>query len=93
MKEKKLSRRRFFKLSGLAAGGLAILATFRLIKDDIFAKKDSPSTALSRFISKGEIKIGEKKSSVFLSTTQCLKNLLDIDAFRYLLAVCSWIGD
>lgn len=68
MKEKKLNRRKFFALSGLVAGGLAFFCLFKLIKDDIFVQKDSPSKALSQSISKGEIKIDEKKSNVFLST-------------------------
>lgn len=70
MKEKKLNRRRFLILSGLAAGGLAILGIFKLIKDDIFTKKDSPSKALLQSISKGAITIDEKKSRVFLSAAQ-----------------------
>jgi len=70
MKEKKLNRRKFFALSGLVAGGLAFFGPFKLIKDDIFVQKDSPSKSLSQSISKGEIKIDEKKSNVFLSTTQ-----------------------
>jgi uncharacterized protein (DUF362 family) len=70
MKEKKLKRRRFLKLSGLAAGGLAIFGGFKLIKDDIFVQKVSPSKALSQATSKSEIKIDEKKSNVFLSASQ-----------------------
>jgi uncharacterized protein (DUF362 family) len=70
MKEKKLNRRNFFKLSGLVAGVLAIFGLFKLTKDDIFAQKDSPSKDLSQSISKGAIKIDEKKSNVCLSAAQ-----------------------
>ena len=70
MKEKKLNRRSFFKLSGLVAGVFAIFGFFKLTKDDIFAQKNSPSKALSQSISKGTIKIDEKKSNVYLSAAQ-----------------------
>ncbi|MFC1579422.1 DUF362 domain-containing protein [Thermodesulfobacteriota bacterium] len=70
MKEKKLKRRRFLKLSGLVAGGIALFGIFKLIKDDIFGQKDSPSKDLSQSISRGESNIDEKKSNVFLSAAQ-----------------------
>lgn len=46
------------------------MGLFRLMKDDIFAQKDSPLKALSQSISNGEITIGEKKSTVFLTAAQ-----------------------
>ncbi len=70
MKEKRLKRRKFLGLSGLVAGGLALFGGFKLVKDDIFTQKDSPSKALSQWVSDGGIKIDEKKSAVFLSAAQ-----------------------
>ncbi len=75
MKEKKLNRRSFFKLSGLVAGVFAIFGFFKLTKDDIFAQKNSPSKALSQSISNGTIKIDEKKSNVYLSAAQKNMNI------------------
>ncbi len=77
MKEKKLNRRNFFKLSGLVAGVFAIFGFFKLTKDDIFAQKDSPSKALSRSISKGTIKVDKKSSNVYLSAAQKAMNIED----------------
>ena len=70
MKEKKINRRKFFELSGLVAGGFALLGFFKIIKDDIFIQNDFSSKFLSQAISKGEIKIDKKKSNVSLSTAQ-----------------------
>jgi uncharacterized protein (DUF362 family) len=74
-KEKGLNRRRFLRLSGLAAGGLAVLGIFKLMKDDIFMKKDPPSKALLQSISKGVIRIDETKSRVSLSAAQNDRNM------------------
>ena len=70
MKENKTKRRRFLELSGLAAGGLAILGGFKLFKDDIFNQKIAPSKVLSQSVANGDIKIQPQKTNVFISASQ-----------------------
>jgi len=70
MKEKNIKRRKFLKLSGLAAGGLAVWGGFKLFKNDIFKQKISPSKVLSQSVANGDIKVKPKKSDVFLFASQ-----------------------
>ena len=54
---KEIKRRRFLKLSGLVAGGLAVFGSFKLLKDDIFNQKSSPSKELSQSAARGDINV------------------------------------
>lgn len=70
MKEKKIKRRGFLKLSGLAAGGLAVLGGFNLFKDDLFNQKVSPSKILSESAARGDIIVQPQKTNVFVLSPQ-----------------------
>ena len=64
MKEKRIERRGFLKLSGLLAGGLAVLGGFNLFKDDIFNQTDFPSKTLSESAARGDIIVQPQKTKV-----------------------------
>jgi uncharacterized protein (DUF362 family) len=64
MKEKKIQRRGFLKLSGLLAAGIAGFGGFKLFKDDLFKQTISPSTALSKSAARGDIVVQPRKTRV-----------------------------
>jgi len=64
MNGKNIKRRGFLKLSGLAAGGLAVFGGFKLFKDDIFNTKVFPSKALSQSVTRGNINVQRQKTNV-----------------------------
>ncbi len=70
MKEKKLKRRGFLKLSGMVAGGIAVFGGFKLFKDDLFHQKDSPSKVLSQSAARGDINVQPQKTNVSVLSYQ-----------------------
>lgn len=69
MKEKRIKRRGFLKLSGLVAGGLAVFGGFKLFKDDLFNQTVSPSKALSQSAARGDIHVQPQKTNVSVHTS------------------------
>ena len=64
MKEKRIQRRGFLKLSGLAAGGLAFFGGFKLLEDDILKQTVSPSKELSQSAARGDIIVQPQETNV-----------------------------